>query len=149
MKFKLTRHWLKACRERYAHVVELRRIANIRDMEKPMPLSKRIQHLTQNPEWLIKYKGYIKKYLRKSRKNGSYLRISQQYCQNKLLDDFAVEQQDFLTFIGRFVRSKRRVYTATEFLPILTDIFREEISTQGTPEDLMKLINWKVVKKNL
>ena len=114
-----------------------------------MPLSKRIQHLTQNPEWLIKYKDYIKKYLRKSRKNGSYLRIPHQYCQNKLLDDFAVEQEDFLTFIGRFVRSKRRVYNVTEFLPILTDIFREEISTQGIPEDLMKLINWKLVKKNL
>ena len=87
----MAKHTEKGCGQS-KQARKLRKLRNYRKGEKPMPLTKKVEHLTQTGAWVHKYKNYIKACLRTDCGSTSYL-TRMDFCEQlQFLMDFEVNQ---------------------------------------------------------
>ena len=120
---------------------------------KPMPLTRKVEQLTQTGTWVYKYKKFIME--RMSTDNGSTSLLPRRtFCDElDLLMAFNVNQVVLLTSLHRMVNTRRiegtTFYTYASLAPVLNEILYIELSKLGPIEALSQKVNWNRLRKTM
>ena len=118
---------------------ELKALSLNRSKERPMPLTRRLIQLTQQPKWLQKYQQFIKRYAKEDQRTQGRFHPWAFCLQLQFLDDLGVQLTTLTSYMSKLVAEGNHRYTITDMAPILEEILRAELRNLGQPiEELRK-----------
>ena len=112
---------------------ELKALSLNRSKERPMPLTRKLKQLTQQPQWLHKYQQFIKRYAKEDQRTQGRFHPWAFCLQLQFLDDLGVQLITLTTYMSKLVAEGNHRYTITEMAPILDEILRAELKNLGEP----------------
>ena len=122
---------------------------------KPMPLTRKVEQLTQTASWVYKYERFIKKRLSTDNGKTSFLSRGTFCASLDLLSIFRVNQGVLLFTLHRIVNmvnNQRVIGTGTTFHtfaslgPMLKELLFLELTKLGPLKMLIKKVNWEKVR---
>ena len=123
---------------------------------KPMPLTRKVEQLTQTATWVYKYERFIKKRLSTDNGRTSLLHRSTFCTTLDLLSIFRVNQDVLLFKLHRMVNmpNNQRIegttfHTYASLAPMLNEILLLELTKLGPLKMLLKKINWNRVRETM
>ena len=123
---------------------------------KPMPLTRKIEQLTQTANWVSQYERFIKKRLSTDYGKTSLLHRGTFCTTLDLLSIFRVNQDVLLFKLHRMVNmpNNQRIegttfHTYASLAPMLNEILLLELTKLGPLKMLLKKINWNKVRETI
>ena len=120
---------------------------------RPMPLTRKVEQLTQTASWVYKYEKLIKKRLSTDNGKTSFLSRGTFCASLDLLSVFKVNQGVLLFTLHRIVNmvNNQRVtgttfHTFASLGPMLKELLFLELTKLGPLKMLIKKVNWEKVR---